>query len=237
MWSSKKIYELYKDIQSCNICAKMDREKSLRLIDAVNPKSDVFIISQTLAENQLRKSGVNFFQADGSLGITGARLERFLNKFNRTVYPLQGVKISGNVTIRGCTPEYKTVYNSEIAQCYPGKNKAKKGDRKPDCEEILNCKNKGFLNNEIIMIKPRLLLLMGKTSRDNFFEYFLEQHFPPSLSDHISEIVHNGTIPTFSVNELSLYVLPIQHASGANPRFQEMINDNKLVELITEALK
>ena len=174
MFNGEKLYELYKDIQNCHICAQMDREKSLRLVDAVNRKSDVFIISQTLAENQLRKSGVNFFRVDGSLGNTGASLERFLNKFNRTVYPHQEVKVSGDVTISSCNPKYKPVYNTEIAQCYPGKNKVKKGDRKPNSDEILNCNRKGFLTNEITMIQPRLLLLMGKASRDSFFDYFLK---------------------------------------------------------------
>jgi uracil-DNA glycosylase len=237
MFWGEKLNELYKDIQICHICPQMDGEKSLRLVDAVNPKSDVFIISQTLAENQLRKSGVNFFQDDGSLGNTGANLERFLNKFCRTVYPNQEVMISGNVTVPSCNPKYKSVYNTEIAQCYPGKNKVKKGDRKPRSDEILNCHRKGFLIKEIIMIQPRLLLLMGKESRDSFFDYFLTGSYPSSLSDHISAIIDNGKIPVFTIGNLTLHVLPIQHASGANPRFSNMINNNRLVELIIEVLE
>jgi uracil-DNA glycosylase len=237
MFNLEKLNELYKDIQNCHLCAQMDREKSLRLVDAVNLKSDVFIISQSLAENQLRKSGVNFFQVDGSLGTTGTNLEQFLNKFNRTVYPHQEVKISGNVTIPSCNPKYKAVYNTEIAQCYPGKNKVKKGDRKPSGDEILNCNSQGFLIKEIMMIKPRLLLLMGKASRDSFFDYFLKKRIPPLLSEHISEIIRVGKIPAFPVGNLTLHMLPIQHASGANPRFPGMINDNRLVELITEVLE
>ena len=237
MFNPDILCELYLDLQNCHICAQMDREKSLRLVDAVNPKSDVFIISQTLAENQLRKSGVNFFKADGSLGSTGTSLELFLNKFNRTVYPHQDVMISGNVTIPSCNPKYNPVYNTEIAQCYPGKNEGKKGDRKPSGYEISNCISKGFLIKEITMIQPRLLLLMGKPSRDSFFDYFLKVRYPPSLSDHISDITQDGKIPEFTLGDLTLHALPIQHASGANPRFRSMINDNRLVELITEVLE
>jgi len=237
MFNREKLNELYKDIQNCHICPQMDREKSLRLVHAVNPKSDVFIISQTLAANQLRKSGVNFFQVDGRLGNTGASLEPFLNKFHRTVYPHQKVTISGNVAIPSCSPKYKAVYNTEIAQCYPGKNKVGKGDRKPSSDEIQNCIVKGFLIKEIMMIKPRLLLLMGKASRDSFFDYVVKVRYPPSLTEHISDIAQAGKIPGFSVGNLTLHVLPIQHASGANPRFRSMMDDNRLVELITEVLE
>ena len=237
MHNTDKLYQLYKDIQNCHICAQMDQEKSLRLVSAVNPKSDVFIISQSLAENQLRKSGVNFFQSDGRLGRTGAILEHFLNKFNRTVYPDHEVKISGTVTIPRCGPHFKPVYNTEIAQCYPGKNYEKKGDRKPTSDEILNCNRKGFLKNEITIIQPKLLILMGKASRDSFFDYFLDAAYPPSLSDHISEIIQAGKIPVFPVGNSTRYVLPIQHASGANPRFHSMINDNRLVEIIIGILE
>lgn len=237
MFNQEKLSELYRDIQNCHICTQMDPEKAFRLVSAVNPKSDVFIISQSLVENQLRKSGVNFFLSDGSLGKTGANLEHFLNKFDRTVYPDHEVKISGTVTISRCDPHYKPVYNTEIAQCYPGKNYGKMGDRKPTSDEILNCNRKGFLKNEITIIQPKLLLLMGKASRDSFFDYFLDTAYPPSLSDHISEIIQSGKIPAFPVGNSTPYVLPIQHASGANPRFQSMINDNRLVEIITGILE
>ena len=237
MSNREKLNELYKDIQNCHICPQMDRVKSLRLLQAVNPKSDVFIISQTLAANQLRKSGVNFFQVDGCLGNTGASLELFLNKFHQSVYPHQKVAISGNVTIPSCSLKFKTVYNTEIAQCYPGKNKKGKGDRKPSSDEIHNCTDKGFLIKEIMMIKPRLLLLMGKASRDSFFDHVLKVRYPTSLTEHISDIAQTGKIPAFSVGNLTLHVLPIQHASGANPRFRIMMDDNRLVELITEVLE
>jgi len=237
MFNREKLNELYKEIQNCHICPQMDKEKALRLVSAVNPESDVFIISQTLAANQVRKSGVNFFQADGRLGGTGACLEQFLNKFCRTVYPPQKVTIPGNVIIPGCNSKYKTVYNTEIAQCYPGKNKMGKGDRKPNTDEILNCIDKGFLIKEIMMIKPRLLLLMGKTSRNSFFDYILKVGYPASLTEHISDIIKLGKIPVFSIGNLSLYVLPIQHASGANPRFRVMADDDRLIELITKVLE
>jgi uracil-DNA glycosylase len=228
--------KLYVDIQDCHDCPKMDREKSLRLIKAINPQSDVFIISQALAANQLRKSGVNFFQADGHLGNTGTILEKFLNKFQRTVFPQREVTISSNVMIPGCSLGYIAVYNTEIAQCYPGKTSDGTGDRAPDSQELQRCVNSGFLIKELELIRPKLLLLMGKTSRDTFFDYVIKTGYPKSLTEHIQSIVRNGELPWFTLGNFGFHLLPIQHASGANPRFHSMLNDTKLIKLIGKAL-
>jgi len=231
-----QLRRLYLDIQNCHVCPHMDGEKALRLVDGVNAQSDVFIISQTLAANQLRKSGVNFFQADGRLGNTGKSLEGFLTTFGRTVYPKQPVMTSSGSMIPKCEPGYVTAYNTEIAQCYPGKSPTGRGDRTASSQELRTCVGRGFLVNEMELIGPRLLLLMGKASRDTFFDYVLEVQYPESLTEHIQEIVHARRIPLFKVGELSLYVLPIQHASGANPRFRSMLQNHRLIEMVKEVL-
>jgi uracil-DNA glycosylase len=228
---------LYEEIRACHICPKMDKEKALRLVRAVNPKNDVFIISQTLAADQLRRSGVDFFQADGKLGNTGATLEKFLNRFNRTAYPYQEVVTLGDTVIPKCTAGSLSVYNTEIAQCYPGRNRSGKGDRLPKSDEIYNCISKGFLIKEIQLMKPTLVLLMGKASRDSFFKHILHVPYPNSLSAHIDSIVESRAIPYFYLGGIGVYVLPIQHSSGANPRFYGMMNNDRLVELVVEALE
>lgn len=233
MFDADELCRLYIDIQDCHcpICPRMDRSKALRLIQAVDPESDVFIISQALACGQLRRSGVNFFDECGKLGNTGRRLEKFLNKFQRTVYPYQEVVTCLNTKIPKRQPGYLSVYNTEITQCYPG------GHRPPKGDEIRRCISRGFLIKEIELIKPKLLLLMGKVSCDSFFQYVLETKHPQSLSEHIDSIVQDGKISRFSLGCLSLYVLPIQHAAGRNWRFRNMIEDDSLIDLIRELLK
>lgn len=231
-----KLSKLYTDIQNCHVCPRMDSEKALRLVEAVNVQSDVFIISQALAAGQLRKSGVNFFQADGRLGNTGQALERFLNGFGRTVYPKQAVMLPSGAVISKCDARYTTVYNTEVAQCYPGKNARGNGDREPSSYELQMCVSKGFLVRELELIRPRLLLLMGKASRDAFFSYVVKAEYPQSLTEHISSIVENGKIPRCAPGSFSFYVLPIQHASGANPRFHSMLQDRRLIELMKGVL-
>lgn len=231
---SEKLNDLYLKIKSCALCPGMNKEKSLRLIQAIDFNCDVFIISQALAENQLRVSGVNFFNKSGSLGNTGINLEKFLNKFNRTAYPFSEITLSNGVVIPKCKQEFKSVYNTEIAQCYPGKDK--KGDRKPNKEEINTCIKQNFLLEEIEIIRPKLLLLMGKLSRDNFFEHVLKERYPESLTKHIESIVE-GDIPLKNLNNgIIISVLPIQHASGANPEFSKMLKNDKLIDLIKKLL-
>lgn len=237
MARAHELGKLYKGIEACHVCPGMDKKKALRLVEAVNLVSDVFIISQTLAANQLRISGVNFFQANGQLGNTGEALERFLNQFTRTVYPGKEVKIFSSIIIPKCEVGYVPVYNTEIAQCYPGKKLGRKGDRTPTNEEISTCIAKGFLIRELEVIKPKLVLLMGKASRDSFFEQMLNSSYPTALSVHINNIVYSDTIHQFRIGRVNTCVIPIQHASGANPRFYSMTKDNKLIELIRETLK
>ena len=96
------------------MCLLMDKEKSLRVIEAVDFNCDVFIISQALAESQLRRSGVNFFSAMGTVGNTGGNLEKFLNRLDRTIYPPVEVSISENVKISKRQEGLISVYNTEI---------------------------------------------------------------------------------------------------------------------------
>jgi uracil-DNA glycosylase family 4 len=202
-----ELKNLYKEIHDCHKCPLMDPIKALRKIDATNLTADVFVISQTLAKGTLRESGINFYTIDGKIGNTGKQLEKFLNKFQRTINPESG----------------NCIYNSEIAQCYPGKNKNGKGDRKPTKDEINNCIH--FLLQEIDLIQPKVILLMGKSSRDGFWRYILKRKCT-SFSDHVGTVDYYNEIP----------VIPVFHASGANPRFSDMLKDEKLIETIKKLL-
>jgi len=230
---NNNLSDVYREIKNCSSCPLMNREKFLRRCDAVYNNCDVFIISQALAERQLRLSGVNFFGVDGLAGNTGKNLEAFLDRFDRTIYPLTDIQLSDTVLIPKSREGFLPVYNTEITQCFPGK--AAKGDRKPSEEEMSSCIDKGFLIKEMEIIKPKLLLLMGKLSRDSFFRYVLKESYPESLSEHIASIV-GSEIPVKVVRDLHVSVLPIQHASGANPNFSKMLKNDRLIELIRKVL-
>ena len=240
----KQLDEIYRDIHKCHKCPDMCPSKELRRSDAVNPHADVFIISQALAENTLRKTGVQFFDKNGEPGDTGRNLEKFLNQFNRTIYPPSLIELGPGVRIRARKPEFLTVYNTDLAQCYPGKKKTGKGgDRKPKKCEVEECTNAGFIQHEMEIIKPKLVLLMGTVSTNSFFEFFGKYmtescwHKGLNLEEHINQIVKQRSLPIFQISTLTANVCPIYHASGANNgRFPKMIQTD-LINLLAGALK
>lgn len=227
-----ELEQLYRHIQSCHDCPNMNHTKALRLTEAVNAQSDIFIISQSLSEKHLRYSGVNFFDIYGCLGNTGTNLEKLLNNFKRTIYPPQEIKINGYI-IPKCKEGFYSIYNTEIAQCYPGKIINK--DRAPSSSEIYTCVKNNYLLKEILLIKPKLIFLMGTSSYQGFFKYILKIKQTFNLTEYITQI-EKTEIPKFSINEVNTYVMPIQHASGANPRFWSLLKNKTIIDKINSVL-
>lgn len=232
-----RLRTLYECIRCCHVCPDMDSEKELRLVEAVDPNSDVMIVSQSLASNQLRRSGINFFQSDGKLGNTGRNIERFLNKFGRTVYPYREVKTPSGAEIPGRRPGRRSVYNTEIVQCYTGRRGSRGPDRVPRISEIMNCYERAFLLQEIEAIIPKLILLMGGKSRNSFYRFYMKEQHPSGLTDHITRVARSGSISSIMVSERRIPVLPIQHASGLNPYYDKMVRDEEYIQLIRGILE
>ena len=229
-----ELNRLYEEIHNCHICLNMEKFKELRNVSAVTLKTNVFIISQALAENQLRFSGVNFFTLDGLLGSTGKQLEKFLNLFNQTVFPPQEIILKSGAIIQKHNENYIPVYNTEITQCFPGKQI--KGDRKPDTSEIKNCLDKNFLFSEIKILKPKLLLLMGRLSIKTFYKFIIGNEPNISTNEMIDDIVRKGIIPKCELGEHIIGFLPIQHASGLNPQYHKMLKNFEFIKLIKKYL-
>ena len=218
---------LYEQIHACIRCVDApgcsmikDSDRVIRILEKQAFASKVFLIGQALGEHTQRKSGRPYTYKSGKLSHSGQNLDKFLRLFG--------------CSIDSSDPNgYQYAYSSDIVQCYPGKKKSGQGDRKPSVVEVTNCINQSFLLHEIEVLNPRLILLMGKAGRDSFFRYVLRQpQFPPSLSDHINEIVDKQQPPEYRLSDRNIYVLPIQHPSGANPKFKEMTENQKLVDLI-----
>jgi uracil-DNA glycosylase len=227
---------LYQRIRACHKCPAMDKEKELRRIDAIDRRTDTFIISEALAPAQLRLTGVNFFGLNGGPSETGKKLEGFLNSFGRTIYPSREIRLTNGASIRPCGSRLIPVYNTEVAQCFPGREK-NGSIRTPTSHEITICHGMGFLAEEIQLIQPRLILLQGAKSRDAFFEHHLRLTYPKNLADHIKLIVGQKRIPQFAVGGSRPYVMPMVHASpAANGAWPVMEND-MLIELIRGVLQ
>ena len=230
-----QLLKLYDEIHSCHVCLDMDPDKALRRIESVQAGMDVFIVSQALAEHQLRVTGVNFFTQNGRPGQTGKMLERFLNQFGRTVFPKKSVYLGKGFTVEKAQSGCISVYNTDIAQCFPGKMKS--GDRPPSDEEIKECVGKGFLTREIQLIRPKLLLLMGKKSRKAFYEHVINDPRADTPTEHLKSILESGCIPTERLADMSLRVLPIPHPAVRDRSFIDLIENKRLIAMIREVLK
>ncbi len=222
----RNLVKLYEQIHSCARCP-IDEEisKVIRIIDEQVLTSKIFLVGQALGGSTQRLSGRPYIKVDGRPSNTGQRLNKFINLFG---YTIDSLDISDS---------FKYIYSSDIVQCYPGKDKSGHGDRKPNDKEILKCINQGFLLKEIELISPKLLFLMGKASRDCFYKFILHEPCPDSLSEHISEIAKKEQIPHFNLFNRDIFILPIQHPSGANPNFRQMLHNYKLIELTKEIIE
>jgi uracil-DNA glycosylase len=127
------------------------------------------------------------------------------------------------------------VYNTELTQCFPGKG-PKSGDRAPNETEIATCLRQKFLEREVELLKPKLLILMGDKSRQAFYKYLVKKPRTDTLQTHMDRIISSGRIPKHQVGPLRVPVLPIQHASGANPNFYRMLENIPLLQLIRGVL-
>jgi len=92
------------------------------------------------------------------------------------------------------------VYIAAVCRCFPGKN-PKGGDRVPDRDEIARCAT--WLNAEIKILKPQLLIPVGKLA--------IEQYLPVKL---LKDVI--GKRHVIDVEGRPVDVIPLPHPSGVS---------------------
>lgn len=93
------------------------------------------------------------------------------------------------------------VYMAAVCRCFPGKRPTG-GDRPPSAQEIGQCG--GWLQREIELLQPRLVLPVGKLAIGLFLP-----------TAHLVEQV--GRQFTVERHSVTLNVIPLPHPSGASP--------------------
>ncbi len=218
MTKKEKLLSIFEDIYNTNVCGE-DKEKIPRDISKTNINSKVMVIAEAMAPEQVRLSGVNYFYKDGRIGSTGKSLEKFLSLFNHSVYP----------------DNSNCVYHTEIVHSFPGYTTKgnKKSISRPMNKEIEESINSGILQKEIEIIKPKLILLMGRTAYTTFYNYFLNINSYRNLTKEIDYISSTKTFNRYN----NIPIIPIQHSSGANPRFNNMLKNMDLIKIISDILE
>ena len=94
-----------------------------------------------------------------------------------------------------------TIYFAAVCRCFPGKNSGG-GDRVPAPDEIRNCSS--WLDQEIAILKPRLIIPVGRLAIGQFIECTKLEHVI-GRAFHVRRVGHNVDL------------IPLPHPSGASP--------------------
>jgi uracil-DNA glycosylase len=110
-------------------------------------------------------------------------------------------------------PEH--VYLTSLTRCFPGKSPSGNGDRPPSAPEIALCRP--FLEREIQLIQPKVILLVGKMAIDAF----------------LGKKPLTATVGQVFERDGRLY-LPLPHASGVSRWLNSAENRALLDRALTE---
>lgn len=117
-------------------------------------------------------------------------------------------------------------YMTSVTKCYPGRSNSGKGDRLPSPAEQALCRP--FLEQEINLINPRLLILVGGLAIKLLYPagatldtligtaaYFRPEQLPHFLHLDVSQVSQHRR---FEANfaESGRWVVPLPHPSGAS---------------------
>ncbi len=105
------------------------------------------------------------------------------------------------------------VYLTSLTRCFPGKSPGGHGDRAPSAAEMALCRR--FLNRELDLLRPRLVLLVGKMAIDAFLG---KQPLTATVGQVFERHQRN--------------YLPLPHASGVS----RWLNDPAHRRLLDQAL-
>lgn len=110
----------------------------------------------------------------------------------------------------------KNVYMAAVCRCYPGKNISGSGDRVPTEDEIKKCSS--WLNYEIDLLQPNLVIPVGKLAISQFINF-----------EKLNDVV--GKKIKYKKDNLLLDIVPLPHPSGLSTWYKKepgkkLLNDS-----------
>lgn len=169
----KKISDVHKAIQSCTLCPKMCGTP----VHGLDIKTNIMLIGQAPGEYEAPRGKPWAHTA-------GKTLFKWINE--ATGWEEDEIR--------------NKIYIGAMARCFPGKNKAKTGDRVPDRVELNNCRR--YINAEIQILKPKILVAVGKLAIEEILGRKVK------LDDVVGETFE------MELNGHKLLVIPLPHSSG-----------------------
>jgi uracil-DNA glycosylase len=148
-------------------------------------------------------------QAPGKVEAGGGRA--FAGRAGNTLFRWLERAGVGEATAR------ERIYIAAVTRCYPGPSPSGRGDRVPTPGERNNCA--GWLEAELRMIRPRLLILVGRLA--------IERFLPPLALEELIGREHSVE----HVGGRSI-AIPLPHPSGAS----SWVHQGNHPELLSRAL-
>lgn len=177
-------------------------------IDAIDPDARLFIVAEAHAQDQVRLTGINWFDQHGDLGPSGQRLDELLRCIGYTVFPPSTVKL-GNAVVRGKDADLHTVYTTEIFPSYPP------GGGAPTLTMLRDAHQRGFLVRELEIIQPKAILLLGAHSYKTFYDLILERAVTNGIKDAFGSLSPANSLDQY----MGIPLIPFMHPSPANAHF------------------
>lgn len=172
---SRKLDALYEEMRDW-ACARYDAEVVQRSVQALDPDSQLFILSEAYARTQVRLTGVNWFDERGKMGQSGKYLDQILRCVGYTVYPPSELELrQGKIRVR--EPDLRTVYTADIFPAFPP------GGGAPSPAMIADALYHRFLVRQLEIVRPKVLLLLGRHSYATFHTYLLGEPTKTKISD------------------------------------------------------
>ena len=177
-------------IRSCRLCQEHGYIPEARPLVGGRPDDRIMVIGQAPGHRSIAK-GRSFSGPGGTI------LQKWLEQAG---FP------SGYLHLH--------TYLSSLTRCDPGRNPRGDGDRRPSPPEIALCKP--FLDAELQLLQPRIVLLVGTMAIETFF----------------GKVKLDEVIGTFQEHE-GLLFLPLPHPSGVS----RWLNDPGHLKLHQQALE
>jgi uracil-DNA glycosylase len=184
--SARALNVLQQRILSCRLCQQHGYLANAHPIVSGRATDRIFVIGQ--APGHLSVARDTPFSGPG-----GRILQRWLEQ-------------------AGFPPGYlhDTTYLSSLTRCDPGKNRRGNGDRRPSPQEMALCRP--FLDAELALIRPVVVLLVGTMAIESFF----------------GKVKLQDIIGTYQVRN-DMFLLPLPHPSGVSrwlnePAHQQLLH-------------
>ena len=187
--SNKQILrQLYDEVHCCRCCPDVEASIVPRQLDERAASSKVALMAQAPSKSGVRKSGRHWIGEDGKLRRPGGViLDKHLRGIGYTVNPDDDA--------------LKRPYTTNVLHCWTGRaRKGSKRDRRPARDELLACKR--WWRKELELVRPRVLILLGKPAAESFSAMTGEKVNFSALLDRQGETIVIGEV------ELKRFTLP-----------------------------